>query len=84
VHPDGSGEAVNRVADPPRRARVVDRVDEADRLTRQGVNVVLVVDPVAGAVVHPTGGPGRLAVMVGRLDDPAVRAAALEMAAELF
>jgi hypothetical protein len=75
---------VSPVADQLPRARVVDRVDEADRLTRQGVNVVLVVDPVAGAVARPIGGPGRLAVMVGRLDDPAVRAAALEMAAELF
>lgn len=46
--------------------------------------MVLVVDPDAEAVPHPIGGPGRMAVMVGRLDDPAVRAAALEMAGELF
>jgi len=65
-------------------ARVVDRVEEAVRLVRQGTNVVLVVDPDVGPIPGLAGGPGRLAVMVGRLDDPTVRAAATEMAAELF
>ena len=51
---------------------------------RQGTNVVLVIAPNAGAVALPTDGPGRLAVMVGPIDDPAVTAAAREMAAELF
>ncbi len=51
---------------------------------RAGDDVVLVVDPDAGSGGAPDGGPGRLAVMVGRLEDPAVRAAAREMAAELF
>jgi hypothetical protein len=46
--------------------------------------VVLVVSPDADAVVYPTGGPGRLALMIGPIDDPAVMAAAREMAEELF
>ncbi len=65
-------------------AQVVDRIEEAARLIQHGTNVVLVVDPEAAAVAGFTRGPGRLAVMVGRLDDPGVRAAAVEMAAELF
>ena len=70
--------------DPPPSARVVASVEEAAELVQQGVNVVLVLDPGAGAVVGPTGGPGRVALLVGDTDDPAVMAAAREMAAELF
>lgn len=70
-------------------ARVVDSREEAAELVRQGSNVVLVIapnagDPNAGEMTRPTDGSGRLAVMVGLIDDPAVMAAALEMAAELF
>jgi hypothetical protein len=65
-------------------ARIVDSCDEAAELVRQGTNVVLVIAPNAGDTTRPTDGPGRLAVMVGLIDDPAVRAAALEMASELF
>jgi hypothetical protein len=65
-------------------ARVVDSREEAAELVRHGTNVVLVIAPNEGAMMHPTEGPGRLAVMVGLIDDPAVMAAALEMAAELF
>jgi hypothetical protein len=69
--------------------RVVDNSEDAADLIQQGMNVVLVVDrdagePNAGEVVRLAGGSGRLAVMVGRSGDPAVMAAALEMAAELF
>ena len=69
---------------PASPARVVDSRDEAAELVRQGTNVVLVIAPNAGDMTRPTDGPGRLAVMVGLIDDPAVMAAALEMAAELF
>jgi hypothetical protein len=72
---------------PSRPARIVESIEEAADLTRRGTNVVLVVSPDAEdpeAGVYPTGGPGRLALMVGRIDDPAVRAAAREMAGELF
>jgi hypothetical protein len=71
------------VPDPIEGAIIVDRVEKAAVLMEQGTNVVLVVDADA-APVRPAAGPGRLAVMVGRLDDPTVRAAAEEMAAELF
>ena len=73
-----------RTPHPRLPARVVDRAEEAADLMRQGTNVVLLTDPNAESVVYPTGGPGRLALMVGRIDDPAAMAAAREMAAELF
>jgi hypothetical protein len=63
---------------------VVDDVVAAARLIAAGQNVVLVVDPDGDQVAWPSGGPGRLAVLVGSVDDPAVRAAAEVMAAELF
>ena len=72
------------VPDPLVTAVIVDGVEEAAVLMATGTNVVLVVDAGADPVTLPTAGPGRLAVMAGRLDDPAVRAAAEEMAAELF
>jgi hypothetical protein len=62
---------------------VDDAATAADLLVR-GVNVVLVVDPDACPVALPEEGPGRLALMMGRLTDPGVRAAAQAMAAELF
>jgi hypothetical protein len=65
-------------------ARIVDSREEAAELVRQGTNVVLVLAPNAAEMTRPTDGPGRLAIMVGLIDDPAVMAAALEMAAELF
>jgi hypothetical protein len=46
--------------------------------------VVLVTDRDAEAILCAADGPGRLALMVGTADDPAVMAAAEEMAAELF
>jgi len=57
---------------------------EADELVHRGVDVVLIVDSEAGHVARPAGGPGRLAVLVGPAGDPAVRAAAEQMSAELF
>jgi hypothetical protein len=72
------------VPDPPVTAVIVDRAEEAAVLMAKGTNVVLVVDAGADPVALPAAGPGRVAVMVGRLDDAAVRAAAEEMAAELF
>jgi hypothetical protein len=63
---------------------VVTTIEEAAELVRLGTNVVLVLDPDSATVVGPTDGPGRLAIMVGRIDDPAVMAAAREMGAELF
>jgi hypothetical protein len=63
---------------------VVFSPEEAADLMRRGTNVVLVLDPNAAPAVCPTGGPGRVAVMVGDSADPAVRAAAREMVAELF
>jgi hypothetical protein len=69
---------------PPPGPRIVDRVEEAAELMTQGTDVVLVLDPGVGHITLPSGPPGRLAVLVGRLDEPAVRAAAEEMAAELF
>lgn len=65
-------------------ARIVASIEAAADLLRQGTNVVLVLDPDAGPVVGPPDGPGRLALMLGRVDDPAVMAAAREMLAELF
>jgi hypothetical protein len=63
---------------------VVDDVTAAAALVARGVNVVVVVDPDADPVRLPPAGPGRVALMVGRLADPEVRAAAEAMAAELF
>jgi hypothetical protein len=63
---------------------VVDEVKEVGALVRGGVDVVLLVDPAAGHVSLPAGGPGRVAVLIGRLDDEAARSAAAQMAAELF
>jgi hypothetical protein len=74
----------SRAPHPRPPARVVDSLEEAADLVRQGTNVVLVTDRDAAAVRYAAGGPGRLALMVGPIDDPAVMAAALEMAAELF
>jgi hypothetical protein len=83
-HPDGSAVTANRAPEPRPPAPVVHRVQEAADLIRQGTHVVLVTDRDDGTSVYPTGGPGRLALMVGPIDDPAVMAAAREMAAELF
>ncbi|HET6875037.1 MAG TPA: hypothetical protein VFH70_09675 [Acidimicrobiales bacterium] len=55
--------------------------EEARLWVSAGHRVVLVVAP-DGAVVQPI--PARMAVMVGDLSDPVVRAAAEEMAAELY
>ncbi len=63
---------------------IVDRASVAVELARQGTDVVLVVDPDANYVPTESGGSGRVAVLVGRLEDPDARAAAEEMAAELF
>ncbi len=65
-------------------ARIVGGVAEAAELISEGTDVVLLLDPDAGPVTLPSGGPGRLAILVGRPDDSAVRAAAEEMVAELF
>ncbi len=46
--------------------------------------MVLVADPAGPGLVPAPDGPGRLAVLVGSPQDPAVRAAAEAMAAELF
>jgi hypothetical protein len=43
-----------------------------------------VIAPDAGYVPALGSGPGRVAVLIGRLEDPIVRSAAEEMAAELF
>ena len=63
---------------------IVDRAQVAAELARQGTDVVLVIEPDAGYVPTLGGGPGRVAVLIGRLEDPIVRSAAEEMAAELF
>jgi hypothetical protein len=74
---------VRTPAGPP-RGSVVDTAAEADRLVRQGQNVVLLVDPGADQVIRPRRAEGRLALFVGEVGDPAVRAAAAVMAGELF
>jgi hypothetical protein len=56
----------------------------AAALVARGINVVLVIDPAGADSVPEPDGPGRLAVLVGAPDDPAVRAVAEAMAAELF
>lgn len=63
---------------------VVDQASAAFRLAQQGASVLLVVDPDDDYVALPATGSGRLAVMVGHLDDVGVRSAAEEMAKELF
>ena len=62
---------------------VVDATTAA-ALVARGINVVLVADPAGPGLVPAPDGPGRLAVLVGSPQDPAVRAAAEAMAAELF
>jgi hypothetical protein len=74
----------NRAPHPRRPARVVLDIEEAADLVRQGTNVVLVTDRDTETAEYAAGGPGRLALMVGPIDDLAVIAAAQEMAAELF
>lgn len=62
---------------------VVDDVEVARALAAAGERVVVVVAPEALPVGElPL--PGRMAVMVGQTDDPAVRLAAAAMDAELF
>jgi hypothetical protein len=63
---------------------IVDRDSLAADLVQQGTDIVLVIDPDAAYVPVSRRGPGRVAVLIGRLDDPGVRSAAEEMAAELF
>jgi hypothetical protein len=63
---------------------VVDDVAAAAEFLACGINVVLVLDPGGDQVALPADGPGRLAVLVGRIADPLVLVAAEEMAAELF
>jgi hypothetical protein len=63
---------------------IVNDTGAAADLLAEGRNVVLVIDPDAAEVVLPGDGAGRLAVLVGRLADQEVRAAAEQMARELF
>jgi hypothetical protein len=63
---------------------VVGQVAAATSLLARGIDVVLVVPPDGDHECLPATGPGRLAVFVGRLEDPAVWEAAEAMAAELF
>jgi hypothetical protein len=63
---------------------VVEEVAAVADLLAVGINVVLVTDPDGGQVARPPEGRGRLAVLVGRITDPLVLAAAEEMATELF
>jgi hypothetical protein len=65
-------------------ASVVEDQAEAARLVRDGERVVLILDPAAGPLGEWPEGPGRLALLVGTPGDPEVRAAAAEMAAELW
>jgi hypothetical protein len=65
-------------------AVVVADARTAAALVARGINVVLVTDPAGTGLVPAADGPGRLAVLVGSPEDPAVRAAAEAMAAELF
>ena len=62
---------------------VVDEVDAAVEMVASGANVVLVIAEGNDPGPLPEG-PGRLAVMVGDLSDPATRMAAEAMHAELF
>jgi hypothetical protein len=65
---------------------VCDDLREAERLRAAGTDVVLIVAPgVAVPALAPAGTVGgRLALLVGEPSEPAVRAAAAAMAAELF
>jgi hypothetical protein len=63
---------------------VVDDPDEAKRLLRVGLDVVLLLDVGAPSLGLGVGGPGRLAVLVGPISDPASWDAARAMARELF
>jgi hypothetical protein len=63
---------------------IVERVADAAEWLQRGRDVVLLVEPDGGQVVWPAGGPGRMALFVGSLDEPATRAAAATMAGELF
>lgn len=65
------------------RQVVVDDPDVAIRLVGAGANVVLIVSEGAVHGEAPDG-PGRLAILVGDPGDPATRAAAAAMDAELF
>jgi hypothetical protein len=62
---------------------VVDDIATAFALVASGTDVVLMVPEDADCGPIPEG-PGRLAVMVGHPADPATRAAAEAMHAELF
>jgi hypothetical protein len=62
---------------------VVAELGAALRLVASGADVVVMVHEGAPVVEHVVG-PGRLAVMVGDPRDPATRAAAEAMEAELF
>lgn len=62
---------------------VVDDLPEALRLVASGENVVLVLAEGVDPGPLPVG-PGRVAVMVGDIRDPATRDAADAMHAELF
>lgn len=65
------------------RPMVVDDLSTALKLAVSGVNVVVVVPEGVECGELPEG-PGRLAVLVGDPADPASRAAAAAMDAELF
>ena len=63
---------------------VVDDVEAALGRLAAGESVVLVLEPGSPPIGEVRQGPGRLAVIVGSLSDPAVRDAAAAMDAELF
>jgi hypothetical protein len=63
---------------------VVDDQEEATRLVAEGRSVVLLVDVDAPPIGPVPEGPGRLALFVGVLSDPASWDAARAMAQELF
>jgi hypothetical protein len=67
---------------------VVEDPAVAAALVAAGSRVVLMIDPDSPDQDSPRTvwpeGPGRLAVFLGRPDDPAARSAAAEMAKELF
>lgn len=63
---------------------VVDDPEQAVSVVAAGGRVVLLVDRAAPGVVRWPDGHGRMAVFVGRPDDPADVAAAAAMDRELF
>jgi hypothetical protein len=63
---------------------VVGDPQEAARLIAEGRSVVLIVEEETTPVAGWGAGPGRLALLVGSLADPAAWAAGRAMAAELF